>query len=50
MGELKGQILGILLVLMIFSGLAVAYNAIFQSAQEVITERMDSVFENETQP
>lgn len=41
MGELKGQILGILLVLMIFSGLVVTYEAIFKSAQDAIIERTD---------
>ena len=39
MGELKGQILGVLLVLMVFGGLVASYQAIFKSANSAITER-----------
>lgn len=39
MGELKGQILGVFLVLMIFGGLVVSYQKIFDSANSAITER-----------
>ena len=39
MGELKGQILGILLVLMVFGGLLVSYQKTFDSANSAITER-----------
>ena len=39
MGELKGQILGLLLVLMVFGGLVVSYQKIFDSANSAITER-----------
>ena len=37
--ELKGQILGVLLVLMVFGGLVASYQAIFNSANSAITER-----------
>lgn len=40
MGELKGQLLTILLVLMIFGIMATAFKAMFQSAANDISNRL----------
>ncbi|MCH5171870.1 MAG: hypothetical protein J1F31_03445 [Erysipelotrichales bacterium] len=50
MGELKGQILGILLVLMVFGGLITAYTAVFNNAQTTITTRANNYINSETMP
>ena len=50
MGELKGQILGILLVLMVFGGLITAYSAVFNNAQTTITTRANNYINAETLP
>lgn len=44
MSELKGQILGVLLVLMIFGGLVASYETIFKTATSAITERAENLF------
>ncbi len=44
MSELKGQILGVLLVLMIFGGLIASYETIFNNATSAITERAENIF------
>lgn len=50
MGELKGQILGILLVLMVFGGLITAYSVVFNNAQTTITTRANNYIDSETLP
>lgn len=48
MGELKGQILGILLVLMVFGGLIATYSGIFSKAENTISSRVDNYVDTET--
>lgn len=50
MGELKGQILGILLVLMVFGGLVTAYSTVFNNAQSTVTSRANNYINSETMP
>lgn len=50
MGELKGQVLGILLVLMVFAGLVTCYSGVFNSAESTITSRANNHINSETMP
>jgi hypothetical protein len=40
MSELKGQILGVLLVLMIFGAMSIAFKGIFQNASNAISAQV----------
>ena len=42
MSEIKGQLLGMLLVLMLFAAVATAMFAIFTKSTDAISSRMDS--------
>jgi len=43
MSEIKGQLLGMILVLLLFAAVATAMIAIFSNSTAAINERMDSI-------